>query len=299
MAPKEHCPSLTWLTFQVIGCDGIKSRVREILFGKGNPASYPHYTHKVAYRGLIAMEKAITALGEYKAMNQHNHIGPNAHLIHYPVANQTMINATAFVSDPDDWNDDKQMVAPASRTVVETAFAGWNPCVRALASLLPEKLEKWAVFDTCDYPAPFFSRGKICLAGDAAHASSPHHGAGACMGVEDALCITTLMKQVSESMRLMAATKGQALGVAFETFNAVRRTRSQWLVNSSRRVCDLYQQPEWADATRWTKAETCFEEIKDRSLKIWHFDYDAMMEETIQGYQRRIDVFSENTSILR
>ena len=263
-----------------------------MLFGKGNPASYPHYTHKVAYRGLIPMEKAITALGEYKAMNQHNHIGPNAHLIHYPVANQTMINATAFVSDPDDWNDDKQMVAPASRTVVETAFACWNPCVRALARLLPEKLEKWAVFDTCDYPAPFYNRGKICLAGDAAHASSPHHGAGACMGVEDALCITTLMRQVSESMRLKAAIKGQALGVAFETFDAVRRTRSQWLVNSSRRVCELYQQPEWADATRWTKAETCFEEIKDRSLKIWHFDYDAMMEETIQGYQRRMEVFS-------
>ena len=236
------------------------------------------------------MEKAITAIGEYKAKNQHNHIGPNAHLIHYPVANQTMINATAFVTDPNDWIDDKQMTAPASRTVVEDAFADWNPCVRALTSLLPEQLEKWAVFDAWDYPAPFYNRGKICLAGDAAHASSPHHGAGACMGVEDALCICTLMRRVLASIRENVAIKGQALGVAFETFDAVRRTRSQWLVNSSRRVCDLYQQPEWADPIRWTKAETCFEEIKDRSLKIWHFDYNAMMEETIEGYERRRDV---------
>ena len=233
------------------------------------------------------MEKAIKALGEYKARNQHNHIGPNAHLIHYPVAMQTMINVTAFVSDPDDWTDDQKMVAPASRTVVEDVFADWNPCVRALAGLLPEKLDKWAVFDAWDYPAPFYNRGKVCLAGDAAHASSPHHGAGACMGVEDALCLSTLMRQVSASVRENAAVKGHALTVALETFDAVRRARSQWLVNSSRRVCDLYQQPEWADATRWVKAETCFEEIKDRSLKIWHFDYDAMLEETIQTYRRR------------
>ncbi|KAL9599748.1 MAG: hypothetical protein Q9219_003631 [cf. Caloplaca sp. 3 TL-2023] len=281
------CDGTTAEADAVIGCDGIKSRVREILFGKDNPASYPHYTHKVAYRGLVPMEKAIEALGEYKAQNQHIHVEPNAHLIHYPVANQTMINATAFVSDPEDWSDDKQMTAPASRAIVEDAFAGWNPCARGLANLLPEKLDKWAVFDTWDYPAPSYNRGKICVAGDAAHASSPHHGAGACMGVEDALCLSALMKEVSASVKANAAIKDQALTSAFATFDAVRRTRSQWLVNSSRRVCDLYHQPEWGDSTRWVKAETCFEEIKDRSLKIWHFDYNRMLEETVNGYRRR------------
>ncbi|PYH79112.1 hypothetical protein BO82DRAFT_404568 [Aspergillus uvarum CBS 121591] len=49
----------------------------------GNPVSYPHYTHEVAYRTLIPMEAAIAALGEYKTRNQHNHVGPRAHLIHY------------------------------------------------------------------------------------------------------------------------------------------------------------------------------------------------------------------------
>lgn len=176
-------------------------------------------------------------------------------MIHYPVANQTMINATAFVTDPEDWSDNKQMTAPASRKVVEDAFAGWSPCVRALASLLPEKLDKWAVFDAWDYPAPFYNRGKICIAGDAAHASSPHHGAGACMGVEDALCLSALMKQVSASVQENAAIKGQALSSAFATFDAIRRTRTQWLVNSSRRVCDLYHQPEWGDPTRWVKVK--------------------------------------------
>ncbi|KAI0010254.1 FAD/NAD(P)-binding domain-containing protein [Xylariaceae sp. FL0662B] len=272
----------------VIGCDGIKSKVREIILGKDNPASYAHFTHKVAYRALIPMDKAIQALGEYKARNQHNHVGPNAHLIHYPVANQTMINATAFISDPNEWPDDKVTVVPGDRKDLEEVFADWNPCLRALIQYFPEKGEKWAVFDLWDYPPPFFNKGNICLAGDAAHASSPHHGAGACCGIEDALCLTTLMSQVNKSLREGKTTKEKAIRTAFEVFDSLRRTRGQWLVNSSRRVCDLYHQPEWGDEQKWIKAETCFEEIKDRSYKIWHFDYDTMLNDSVLEYGKRV-----------
>lgn len=258
------------------------------MFGSENPASFPHYTHKVAYRALVPMDKAIQALGEYKARNQHNHVGPNAHLIHYPVANQTMINATAFVSDPNEWPDDKTTVVPGLRKDLEDVFADWNPNLTALIKYFPEKLEKWAVFDTWDYPAPFFNKGNVCLAGDAAHASSPHHGAGACCGIEDALCLVTLLKQVNQTVATQSATKKEALGSAFEVFDAMRRVRSQWLVNSSRRVCDLYHQPEWGLEQKWIKAETCFEEIKDRSLKIWHFDYDAMLQQTVARYAEKL-----------
>ncbi len=249
--------------------------------------SYAHYSQKFAYRGLVSMENAIKALGENKARNFTNHVGPNAHLLHYPVANETMVNVAAFVSDPDDWTDRKSMVKPASRTEMQKDFADWNPCVCAIASCLPEKIDKWALFDSCDYPAPFFNSGKICLAGDAAHAAVPHHGAGACLGIEDALCISTLMGQVFTSLREKVLSKGQALSAAFEAFDAVRRVRSHWFVNSSRRVGDLYQQPDWANPEKWVKAETCFEEIKDRSHKIWRFDYDEMMGEAIKEYTKR------------
>ena len=58
----------------VIGCDGIKSRVRQILFGKDHPSARPVYTHKYAYRGLIPMEKAIAAVGEERAQNACMHV---------------------------------------------------------------------------------------------------------------------------------------------------------------------------------------------------------------------------------
>lgn len=53
----------------VIGCDGIKSRVREIVVGSSHPSVYPTYTHKYAYRGMLSMEKAVEALGEERARN--------------------------------------------------------------------------------------------------------------------------------------------------------------------------------------------------------------------------------------
>lgn len=271
----------------VIGCDGIKSRVREILFGEGNPASYPHYTHKVAYRTLIPMSKAVEAVGQYQATNQHMHIGPNAHIMHYPVANNAMINVTAFVTDLNEWLDDKQQVSKGSFDDLDNAFKGWEVGVRNLVDLFPRELEKWAVFDTWDYPAPFYNLGNICLAGDAAHASSPHHGAGACMGIEDALSLCTVVELAHGDTEDSPATARDSFAAAFSTYDSVRRTRSQWLVNSSRRVCDLYQQPEWADDVKLVKAETCFEEIKDRSFKIWYFDHDGMVKESVLGYGMR------------
>ncbi|KND93711.1 Salicylate hydroxylase [Tolypocladium ophioglossoides CBS 100239] len=279
----------------VIGCDGIKSRVRQHLMGRDHAASHPQYTHKVAYRGLVPMDRAVAVLGEWKAHNFHHHVGPGAHLTHYPVANGAALNVTVFLSDPGRWPDHTAMVAAGSRDEVVAALRGWHPVVLGLVRLLPHELVKWALFDLAEFPVPRYNAGRVCIAGDAAHASSPHHGAGACLGVEDALCLSTLLGQVRETVQVAAAgttTTGRALEAAFEAFDAVRRTRTQWLVNSSRRACDLYHQPEWADPTRWIKAETCFEELRDRSYKIWHFDAGDMVRQTVAEYSRRLEASS-------
>ena len=58
----------------VIGCDGIKSRVRQIIVGKDHPSAHPSYTHKYAYRGLAPMEEAMKAVGEELALNACMHV---------------------------------------------------------------------------------------------------------------------------------------------------------------------------------------------------------------------------------
>ena len=287
----KFCDGTSAKADAVVGCDGIKSRVRELLLGEGNPASYPHYSHKIAYRGLIPMDKAIEVLGDYKAKNQHMHIGPKAHVLHFPVAGQTLMNVVAFVNDPEEWQDDEKMVAPGKRSDVEAAFTDWAPTVRSIISLLPEELEAWAVFDSFDHPAPYYNQGRVCLAGDAAHASSPHHGAGAGFGIEDALCLSKLLDQATATAKEGRTSAAVAVSLAFDAFNATRKERTQWLVNSSRGICEVY---EWAGPTTGPDPEKCFAEIKWRSHAIWYFDYDGMMlDQASAGYDQRLRTLEE------
>lgn len=68
----------------IVGCDGIKSRVRAAMFGEDHPASRPVYTHKYAYRALIPIDKAVVVLGEENAKNACMHVGgyyPRSHRI--------------------------------------------------------------------------------------------------------------------------------------------------------------------------------------------------------------------------
>lgn len=53
----------------IIGCDGIKSRMREIVVGHGDPSAKCSYTHKFAYRGMVPMDQAVEVLGEERAVN--------------------------------------------------------------------------------------------------------------------------------------------------------------------------------------------------------------------------------------
>jgi salicylate hydroxylase len=58
----------------VIGCDGIKSRVRQLVVGLDHPSAHPTYSYKYAYRGMVPMEKAVEAVGEEKARNATMHV---------------------------------------------------------------------------------------------------------------------------------------------------------------------------------------------------------------------------------
>lgn len=55
----------------------------------------------------------------------------------------------------------------------------------------------WALFD--HPPAKTYYKGRMCLSGDAAHASAPHQGAGAGMALEDAYIMSSLLSAVQTS----------------------------------------------------------------------------------------------------
>lgn len=58
----------------IVGCDGIKSQVRRIIFGSDSPHSKPSYSYKYAYRALATMSDAVSAIGEERAQNACMHV---------------------------------------------------------------------------------------------------------------------------------------------------------------------------------------------------------------------------------
>ncbi|KAI1770232.1 hypothetical protein F4818DRAFT_446526 [Hypoxylon cercidicola] len=147
--------------------------------------------------------------------------------------------------------------------------------------------ELWAVFDTYDHPAPAFSVGRVCIAGDAAHASSPHLGASAGFGVEDALALGTVMEQAATTLRAGGAAKDVVLSAAFRAYDTVRRERAQWLVRSSRQVCKTY---EWANPDCGDDPDKCLKDIERRAHKIWYFDIDGMVRDAESAYHKFMQV---------
>jgi salicylate hydroxylase len=266
-----------------VGCDGIRSRVRQLILGVNDPASYPTYTHKYAFRGLVPMSLAQPILGTEKTQTRHMYLGRNGHALTFPVAGGKMLNVVAFTTDSSPWPYPDNFTAPVAKLDVVKAFASFNSTVRAIIDLLPDQLNKWAVFDTYDHPAPTFLKGSVCIAGDAAHAAAPYHGAGAGFAIEDGAVLAQLLDRAGSSIGI---DRSRAIHAALETYDAVRRERAQWLVQSSRFVGEMY---EWRDETIGDDPGRCVEEIEWRSRKIWDYDVEEMMSQADSAFEARVE----------
>ncbi|KXH38713.1 salicylate 1-monooxygenase SalA [Colletotrichum nymphaeae SA-01] len=279
---RKKLDGTTFSADAVIGCDGIKSKVRQLVLGPDNPAAYPHSSHKVAYRALIPMDRAVAAIGSFKAHNEHCHTGPRAHVLHFAVAGGKILNFVAFADDTTDW--DKMgdgvtnMTSQTTRKEVAEVFQDWGLTVKSLIDLLPDEVTKWAIFDTYDHPALTYVKGRLCLAGDAAHASTPHHGAGAGMGVEDALALATLLdngaKMLQGLSRPTQHDKSVLLEAMFRAYDNVRPPRGKWLVKSSREACEIY---EWNHPDTMSDWDKCLKDLEERSHKIWDYNIEGMI----------------------
>jgi 2-polyprenyl-6-methoxyphenol hydroxylase-like FAD-dependent oxidoreductase len=69
---------------------------------------------------------------------------------------------------------------------------------------------------------PFWHKNRVCLIGDAAHATTPNMGQGACQGIEDAYYIS---KGISDSLENPEK--------AFQQFQLKRRKKIDYIVNTS------------------------------------------------------------------
>ncbi|KAH7364504.1 hypothetical protein BKA65DRAFT_390107 [Rhexocercosporidium sp. MPI-PUGE-AT-0058] len=247
----------------VIGCDGVKSRTRQILLGPDHESTNPTFTGKYAYRGLIPMEKAVEALGDELARNSQIYLGRHGHVLTFPIEGGKTMNIVAFQSKLDGKWEDERWVLPMKKEDMFNDFEGWGTSVQKILSLM-EKPDVWALFD--HPPAPTYYKGRLAILGDAAHASTPHQGAGAGQAIEDAFVLSNLLGQVKTTNEIEKA---------FHAYDAVRRPRSQKVVRTSREAAAIY---EFEDENLGTDLENIKTRLEERYDWIWDEDLPKQLK---------------------
>jgi salicylate hydroxylase len=200
----------------VIGADGLKSRVRALLWG----ADEARFTGQVAYRFLVPVEAGAAYLSFGRsAVFQ----GPGRIFNRYTIRGGALINCVGIVRSAA-WLDDGWSIA-ATRDEMLSEYQGWHPEVTGLIRR-SGRSHKWGLQDRP--PLARWSRGPVTLVGDAAHPMLPFLGLGAAMAIEDAMVLA----------RAVTAT-GDA--TAFGRYEAARRPRTRLVQEQSARQGELVQ----------------------------------------------------------
>ncbi|KAJ7593998.1 FAD/NAD-P-binding domain-containing protein [Mycena floridula] len=218
----------------LVGCDGIKSGIRKQLFTglaqtANDPAllSYvdPVWTGLSCYRGLIPLEKLPDSDdGPHRAKaSPMMYCGKSKHIVCYAISQGNLINVVACFSNvsayatfqPEPW------VVDSSKAEMLETFKGWEPEVCKTLECI-ENPQLWKIFHL--KPLPLFFKDRVVLIGDAAHACTPHLGAGAGQALEDAYMLANLLGETYQKSKIP---------LALESYQHVRLPLANRVLKSS------------------------------------------------------------------
>jgi salicylate hydroxylase len=186
----------------LIGADGLWSTIREIVVGDGKPKPAGHIT----YRAVLPTSEIPE---QYRWHNMTLWAGEKVHFVLYPLRTGELYNLVAvfhsnrYEEGWDSYGDPAELHERFAQTC-------------APVRMLLNKIESWRMWVLCDRPPiKEWSRGRVTLLGDAAHPMLQYLAQGACMAIEDAVCLAD---------RAVAAEGDYA--VAFRAYQQARYLRT-------------------------------------------------------------------------
>ncbi|MEO6607219.1 MAG: FAD-dependent monooxygenase, partial [Aestuariivirga sp.] len=186
----------------VLAADGIWSQTRATLF----PQSKVVALNDKIFRSLNSMP---IASGKVALDCVNLWMFPGGHVVHYPVGKPQQLNLVAVTQ-------------------------GQNPVEHFKTAAFDLQLLLANVDDWMEWPAAYvagldhWSRPDVLLVGDAAHGTVPYLAQGAAMALEDAECLSDLLRQTGE------------VNTVFEKFTQTRVMRCKKLGTESLKAGRIY-----------------------------------------------------------
>ncbi len=232
-----------WNGAAVVGCDGLRSVVREALIGDTHVVS-----GHVVYRAVCPRDDFPEDLRWNAAAIW---VGPNYHIVHYPLraGEEYNIVITFHSREQETWS-----VREGSQAELLSYFTEISPKPRQLL----EKANVWQRWATADRePTEKWGYGRATLLGDAAHPPLQYMAQGACIALEDAVTLREALKNsdhdIESAFRLYEKARiprtarvqysARLMGRLFHASGAERLVRnSLW---KDRKPEDHYQALNW------------------------------------------------------
>jgi 2-polyprenyl-6-methoxyphenol hydroxylase-like FAD-dependent oxidoreductase len=197
----------------LIGADGLRSDVRGQMLREKEPRMVGYVAHRT-----------IVPMADLKADVPREDVvlwsGDGFHIVHYPLRNGTLFNIVAVfrTSTYAEKGDIEGYRAEIDRT-----YRDAHPAMRALIAMMDLE-RRWAISDRD--PIRHWSRGRVTLLGDAAHPTLQSLAQGACMAIEDGVCLAEAVDGASD------------MESAFRDYEAARYLRAARVQYESRYLWD-------------------------------------------------------------
>jgi 3-hydroxybenzoate 6-monooxygenase len=186
----------------VVGADGLRSTIRKQMLQEGEPRTIGY----VAHRTIVPMRDLTFEVDRDDVVLWS---GPGFHIVHYPLRQHTLFNVVTVFKTLNAQPSDTESPHPDLAHVYRDS----HPTMRALWAMMDLSHRGWVSSDRD--PIRHWSRGRVTLLGDAAHPTLQTLAQGACMAIEDAVCLAEL-----------AALHDGDFATAFKAYEKMRYLRT-------------------------------------------------------------------------
>jgi salicylate hydroxylase len=232
----------------LIAADGLRSLFRQKLIGDGEP-------DPVGYAAL----RTIVPMGELKADVPRDCVvlwgGPGYHVVHYPLRHGAEFNIVAVFRTT---THAEKADAGTYRAELEETYRSAHPLMRQLNAMMDLRWRR-SVADRA--PVRHWHRGRIVLLGDAAHAPLQSLAQGACMAIEDGLCLAEAIDSAAGDF-----------AAAYRRYEALRVTRTARVQLESRALWESFYHVEGIARDVRNATVAAWDEAHIFSCLAWLYD---------------------------